>query len=261
MSAAALPSPAPASVFDTHCHLGLDGEPPEPEHERARAAGVEAMLVVGVDLASSRRARDVAARLPGVHWSAGLHPNSAAHFPSEWSGLESLARAGGCCAIGETGFDFFRDTTSPELQELALRAQLDLARSLDLPVILHCREAHAALAAVLRDYAPLPGVMHCFAGGVAEARVMLDLGLCLSFAGPLTYPKNDALRAACAFAPADRVLVETDAPFLPPQGRRGRRNEVAFVLPVLAQLAELRGWGLHEAAEITTANARALFVR
>jgi TatD DNase family protein len=186
MADAALPSASPASVFDSHCHLGLDGEPPEPEHARARAAGVGTMLVVGIDLASSQRARDLAARLPGVHWSAGLHPNEAARFPAEWSALETLAKAPGCCAIGETGFDFFRDRASPVLQELALRAQLELARSLDLPVILHCRQAYGELYAVLHDYAPLPGVMHCFAGGVDAARAALDLGLCLSFAGPLT---------------------------------------------------------------------------
>lgn len=251
----------PQPVFDTHCHLGHDGTPPEPEHARARAAGVQSMLVVGIDLASSQRARALAAALPGVHWSTGLHPNEAGRFPAEWSSLEALARDGGCCALGETGFDFHRDRACRVLQELALRAQLELARALDLPVILHCRQAHRELCAVLRDYAPLPGVMHCFSAGVDEARQALDLGLWLSFAGPLTYPDNDGLRQACAFAPPDRLLVETDAPFLPPQGRRGQRNEVAFVVPVLARLAAVRGWSLAEAAATTTANARALFVR
>jgi Tat protein secretion system quality control protein TatD with DNase activity len=189
-------------IFDTHCHLGLDGAvAPAEEHARAVAADVDALLVVGIDAATSAAARALA-HLPGVRWSAGLHPNDATRFAAEWPAI-----------------------------------------------------------AALRSEPPVRGVMHCFSGGVDEARQALDLGLHLSFAGPLTYPKNDALRAAAAFAPADRILVETDAPFLPPQRRRGQRNEPAYIVETLTALAVARGVDFAAAAAATYGNARALFDR
>jgi len=246
-------------AFDTHCHLDYDqrGTAAE-EHSRAVAAGVTAMLCVGTDAASSQRCRELAI-LPGVRWSAGLHPNEATRFAADWPAIETLARSPGCTAVGETGLDCYRDTAPLPAQESALRAHLALARELDLPVILHCRDAFAPLFAMLQDEAAVRGVMHCFSGGIAEARQALDLGLHLSFAGPLTYPKNHPLREAAAFAPADRILVETDAPFLAPQPCRGRRNEPAFVLHTLQGLATVRGLTLAEAAQQTFANALALF--
>jgi len=257
----AAPTRIAMEVFDTHCHLGLDGKAtPDDEHARAVAAGVTGMLVVGIDAATSAAARSLA-RLPGVRWSAGLHPNDASRFAAEWPAIAELARDPTCCAIGETGMDCFRDRTPLDRQEQSLRAHLQLAREFGLPVIFHCRDAFAPLFAVLRGEPLVRGVMHCFSGGVDEARQALDLGLSLSFAGPLTYPKNEALRAAAAFAPADRVLVETDAPFLPPQKRRGQRNEPAYVVETLATLAAVRGIALADAAAQTFANACALFVR
>lgn len=248
-------------VFDTHCHLGLDGKsPPAEEHARAIAAQVTDLLVVGIDAATSAAAQALAV-LPGVRWSAGLHPNDASRFDAEWPAIAALARAPGCSALGETGMDCFRDRTPLDQQERSLRAHLALARELDLPVVFHCRDAFAPMFAVLRSEPAVRGVMHCFSGGVDEARQALDLGLSLSFAGPLTYPKNDALRAAAGYAPADRILVETDAPFLPPQKRRGQRNEPAYVVETLATLAAVRGVTLAAAAGITHANACALFDR
>lgn len=246
-------------AFDTHCHLDYEqqGTGAE-EHARAVAAGVTALLCVGTDAASSQRCRDLAA-LPGVRWSAGLHPNEATRLAADWPAIEALARSPGCAAIGETGLDCYRDTAPLDAQQTALQAHLALARELGLPVILHCRDAFAPLFAELAAKLPVRGVMHCFSGGIDEARRALDLGLHLSFAGPLTYPKNHALRAAAAFAPADRILVETDAPFLAPQPCRGRRNEPAFVLHTLQGLATVRGITLLAAAEQTYANAVALF--
>ncbi|MFN9304651.1 MAG: TatD family hydrolase [Planctomycetota bacterium] len=248
-------------IFDTHCHLGLDGAvAPAEEHARAVAADVDALLVVGIDAATSEAARALS-RLPGVRWSAGLHPNDATRFDADWPAIAALARDPSCAAIGETGMDCFRDRTPLAQQERSLRAHLALARELDLPVVFHCRDAFAPMFAVLRSEPPVRGVMHCFSGGVDEARQALDLGLLLSFAGPLTYPKNDALRAAAAFAPADRILVETDAPFLPPQRRRGQRNEPAYIVETLTALAIARGVDFAAAAAATYANARALFDR
>ena len=246
-------------IYDTHCHLGLDGKvPPADEHARARSAGVEGLLVVGIDAATSVAAQALTA-LPGVRWSAGLHPNDATQFAMQWPALVALARQPGCAAIGETGMDCYRDRTPLDQQRTSLLAHLQLARELDRPVIFHCRDAFAPMFDVLAHEPPVRGVMHCFSGGIDEARRALDFGLHLSFAGPLTYPKNDALRAVAAWAPADRIVVETDAPFLPPQRRRGQRNEPAYIVDTLQALATARGLTLDDAAERTFANALALF--
>jgi TatD DNase family protein len=246
-------------VFDTHCHLGLDGKvAPAEEHARALAAGVTDFCVVGIDVATSRQAQSLAA-LSGVRWTVGLHPNDASRWDAEWAELDALARQPGCSAIGETGLDCYRDRTPLDRQVEALHRHVALARELDLPLILHCRDAEAPLFAELARHAPLRGVMHCFSGTVDAARRSLELGLDLSFAGPLTYPKNDELRRAAAFAPQERIHVETDAPFLPPQPHRGRRNEPAYVVLTLQALAAVRGLSLAAAAEATYANSVRLF--
>ncbi|MCA8974717.1 MAG: TatD family hydrolase [Planctomycetes bacterium] len=246
-------------IFDTHCHLGFydDGDPVA-EHARAVTAGVTAMITVAIDADTAERCREHAS-LPGVRWSAGLHPNDATRFAADWPRIDALARTPGCAAIGETGLDCYRDRTPLDQQQASLRAHLALARELGLPVILHCRDAFEPLFETLRAEPPTRGVMHCFSGTEAEARIALDLGFYVSFAGPLTYKKNDALRAAAAFVPDDRVLVETDAPFLPPQPYRGKRNEPAYLVHTVAALAAVRGIGTDEAAELTWQNAVRLF--
>jgi TatD DNase family protein len=247
-------------LIDTHCHLGYDaGADAAALVRRAQEAGVLQLLDVGIDLDSSTRARAAARALPGVHWSAGLHPNDSGGLDAQWSGLELLMREPDCVAIGETGLDWFRDHATPAAQRRSLERHLQAALQLGKPVILHCRDAFDALYEVLVSQPGLRGVMHCFTGGPAEAEQALALGLYLSFAGPLTYPKSDALREAARLAPADRILLETDAPFLPPQGRRGQRNEPAWIVATAGRLAELRGCSLDEIGRQTTANARALF--
>jgi|SoiMethySBSTD1v2_1073268.scaffolds.fasta_scaffold734009_2 TatD DNase family protein len=247
-------------VFDTHCHLGLDDRGDAvAEHARALAADVTDFVVVGIDAASSARARDLARGLAGARWSAGLHPNDAFRRGTDWTAIERLCDEPDCAAIGETGLDHYRTTAAHADQETALRAHLELARRRRLPVILHCRDAFAPLHDVLADFAPLRGVMHCFSGDAAGAARAVGFGLHVSFAAPLTYPKNAALREAAAAVPADRLLVETDAPFLPPQGRRGQRNEPAFVLETVRALAAVRGWDAAATATTTHRNAIELF--
>jgi len=247
-------------IFDTHCHLGLDEHGDAlAEHGRALAAAVNDLVIVGIDLRSSTAARDLARRLPGARWSAGLHPNDAGRLPAEWDAIAALAQEPDCAAIGETGLDHFRDRSSPQDQLASLRAHLRLAAERRLPVILHCRDAFAPLLTELLAHAPLRGVMHCFSGDAAAAAQAVALGLHVSLAAPLTYPKNAVLRQAAAAVPADRLLVETDAPFLPPQSRRGQRNEPAFVRETLAALAQVRGWTLEHAAAVTHDNAVQLF--
>lgn len=254
-------------LFDTHCHpLWRDAEDPAPAQiERARAAGVAALLCVATDAPSARAARALAQSLPDfVAASAGLHPNDAGDAAALEGILEEiagLARAGGFAAIGETGLDFFRDRAAPDLQARSLLFHLDLARELDLPVILHCRAAAAPLAEILEARAPLRGVMHCYSEGPEMVGRFLACGLHVSFAGNLTYPKSTALREACALVPRERLLVETDAPFLAPQPKRGQPNEPAFIRFTLEALAAARGELPEDTARLTFDNACALFRR
>lgn len=247
-------------IFDTHCHLGYDEDrDPDQLWQRAEAAGVTTLLDVGCDLESSRSAMSCAARLLGVHFTAGLHPNHTAQFEAEWEEIAQLCRRPDCLAVGETGLDFYRKRTTPEQQLSSLETHIRLALELDKPVVIHCREAFPNTYEVLQQHSGLRGVMHCFSGGIPEARQALDLGFYLSFAGPLTYPKAEALRQAAAFAPAERVVVETDAPYLPPQQYRGKRNEPAHIVHTLRKLAEVRRVPFEEMARQTADNGHRLF--
>ncbi len=251
--------PELSAVIDTHCHLGHGDTPPAELAARARACGVVGMIDVGIDAVTTEAARARSHALDGVRFTAGLHPCDADRLEEDWSILEECATDPRCVAVGETGFDFYWDRATPAHQRTSFERHLDLARRLSKPVVVHCRDAFAATFDVLNSYPDIRAVLHCFAGGVDEARTALDLGCMLSFAGPISYPRADALRAAAAFAPADRILVETDAPFLPPQGHRGQRNEPALVREVLAALARARGAEEAELAVVTTANARRTF--
>lgn len=249
----------PAEVIDTHCHLGHGDESADVLVARARAAGLVQVIDVGIDAETTAAARKRARSLDGVRFTAGLHPCSADRIADDWTAIADAATDPACVAIGETGYDFYWDRASPRAQAAAFERHLALAAAVSKPVVVHCRDGFDATFATLREHPDARCVLHCFSGGVDEARTALDLGCTLSFAGPLTYPRADALRDAAAFAPDDRVLVETDAPFLPPQGRRGQRNEPAFVIAVLERLAAVRGTDLRTIAKLTTANARALF--
>ncbi|MCA8970618.1 MAG: TatD family hydrolase [Planctomycetes bacterium] len=248
-------------IVDTHCHLGYDDEGPPLEDlvARAQAAGVVALVDVGIDVATSRAALLRSHEIPFVFASAGLHPNSCAEWNDELDAIADLATDPSIVAIGETGLDLYWKHVDLATQVASLEAHLDLARRLDKPVILHCRDAFDELLPVLADHAPVRGVLHCFSGTADRAKSCLDVGLHVSFAGPLTYTRNEALREAARVIPDDRVLVETDAPFLPPQSRRGKRNEPANVFEVQSRLAELRGRSTADMARICTRNATRLF--
>jgi len=246
-------------IFDTHCHLGYNAEDPAEATANAQAAGVSRLLTVGIDLASSRRARDLARAQPTIFHSAGLHPNSARQLAEDWQGLDQLARESSCVAIGETGLDYYRDHATPDEQKTALRSHLQLAVELKMPVIIHTRDAFQDIFDELAAFPSVQGVLHCFSGGIEEARRALELDYYLSFAGPITYPRNQALRAAAAFAPEDRILVETDAPFLPPQKWRGQPNQPSYIVETVERLADVRKISFDDAARITTSNGRRLF--
>src|SRR6266536_322925 len=249
-----------ASWVDSHCHLQSLGDP-DAAIERARGAGVAAMVCVGTDLETSRRAIDLAAHHSDVRATVGLHPHNASRLTSEWAELEPLAEADHVVGVGETGFDF-HDLHSPaDAQEAAFRGQIDLAKRVDRALVIHSRDAWDATFRVLAEEGPpARTVFHCFTGGPDEARRALDLGAFLSFSGIVTFPNADDVRAAAAITPLDRLLVETDAPYLAPVPHRGRENEPALVPLIGAAVAAARGSTDSEIAERTAANARDVFL-
>jgi TatD DNase family protein len=250
-----------ASWVDSHCHLQSLRDP-DGAIERARDAGVSAMVCVGTDLETSRQAIELAARHPDVRATVGLHPHDASKLTAECDPLEALAEAGDVVGVGETGFDFHYLHSPADDQETAFRAQIELAKRLDRALVVHSRDAWEATFRVLADEgAPRRTVMHCFTGGPAEARRALDLGAFLSFSGIVTFPDADDVRAAAAITPLDRLLVETDAPYLAPVPRRGRENEPGLVPLVGAAVATAGGWPEAEVAERTAANAAVAFFR
>ncbi len=252
-------------LFDTHCHLTwhADEDPVEQRLERARNVGVRSFMTVGVDVISSRQCLDLSQRFHDVIASVGVHPNdcgTAAEFEQRFAEIKQLADAGGFHAIGETGLDYFREWCAPEVQIKGFEAHLQLASQLNLPVIIHCREAGLAVLEVLKNQkSSVAGIMHCFAEGPDMVQAFLDLGLHISFAGNMTYPKSQHLRDAAKLVPMDRILVETDAPFLAPQPKRGKRNEPAYVAYTLERLADVKEVTVEALAEQTYHNAAQLF--
>ena len=243
---------------DSHCHLQLAGGD---EHvARAHAAGVEWMVCVGTDLETSQAALAFADRHPGVYASVGLHPHDASKLGVEWEMLEPLAVSDGCVAIGECGFDLFYEHSPRDEQETAFRFQIRLAKLAGKPLVVHARDAWDDTFRVLDDEGvPERTILHCFTGGPEEARAALERGCYLSFSGIVSFKNADAVRAAARLAPADRVLVETDAPFLTPEPHRGKPNEPALVVAVGAALARARGVETDEIAETTRLNAGRAF--
>jgi TatD DNase family protein len=253
-------------LVDTHCHLdfaSFDGDRDEVV-TRAEAAGVGLVVVPSIDLASARAGLALAERYSAVYLACGIHPNSAAPGPDDWLGeLAQLISHPKVVAIGEVGLDYYRDHTPRSEQRAVFAAQLELAARLRLPVIIHNRDADADMLRLLGEAAsvgrPEPGVMHSFSGGPGMAEAALALGYYLGFTGPITYKNAARLREVATLTPMERLLVETDAPFLPPQPWRGRRNEPAYVTAVAEQIAALRGLTIAEVAAQTTANAARLF--
>jgi len=264
MSRPKLPLPALGPLFDSHCHLSwiVEGDPTADRLQRAREAGVQAMITVAIDLDTAEEARQLAAANHDVFPTIGLHPTDVPSGPALASTLESLreqAAHADWVAIGETGLDLFHQRSELRAQRESLEVHLELSAAHGLPVILHCRQAIEELLPVLRTAGSVQGVMHCYSEGPDAIEELLGLGLHVSFAGNLSYPKSEALREAARLVPIDRLLIETDAPFLAPQPRRGKRNEpafVAFTAETLAGLQEITG---EELAAQTFANGCRLF--
>jgi TatD DNase family protein len=253
-----------AEIFDTHAHLHFPdfGEEFDAMMARARAAGVRQMVTIGTDVETSRAALAIAERDANVWATVGLHPHDAASGDDAlFAELERIGASPRVVAVGEMGLDFFRNLSPRDVQDAAFRRQIALARKLRKPVVVHCRDAHAETLAILADenVRDVGGVMHCFSGDVEVARKCLDLGLTLSLAGPVTYPNARALPEVARFVPGDRLVVETDCPYLPPQPYRGKRNEPAYIVITASRIADLRKEPLDELGPRMAGNARRLF--
>jgi TatD DNase family protein len=248
--------------FDSHTHLTderLVGEA-DAVVARAREAGVATMVTIGTEPETNRAAAALAARLPGVYAAVGIHPHAAARASEEaLAELRTLAAEPRVVAIGETGLDFHYDHAPRDVQRRVFLAHLEIGRELGLPIVVHSREADAELEAVLRGAGQgTRGVLHCFSGGRALMEAALEIGWYVSFAGMVTFKRFDG-EALLRAVPADRILVETDAPYLAPVPMRGKRNEPAFVPHVGLRAAAIRGVPAAEFAAQTTRNARELF--
>jgi len=253
------------TYFDSHCHLDpmRYGADLPGVLARARAAGVTGMAVIGTRAADSEAAADLAAREPGIVAAAGLHPNDVAEVAAdEWDRIERLVAAGRAAAVGETGLDWYRTTAPPDLQREFFDRHIRLAQRHALPVVIHTRESTRDVLDMLRTAfarGPLVPVLHSFTGTAAEAAEAIDLGCFLGFAGMVTFRSSASLREVVTTVPLERLLVETDSPFLSPEPLRGRRNEPANVVHTARCLAVARGEPLEAFATATTANARRVF--
>jgi len=250
-------------LVDTHAHLDSHKFKDDRAEiiSRALAAGVQAIVTVGVDLKSSRATVALAQEHPGIYAAVGVHPHDASHLGHDELGeLARLSEQPQVVAIGEIGLDFYRNLSPPDSQREAFVTQLELAHKVNKPVIIHDRDAHVQVLSILRDKARgLRGVLHCFSGDYDMAVQAMEMDFYLSFAGPVTFQNARRLQELVRRLPLERMLVETDCPYLAPHPHRGRRNEPAHVRLVAAKIAELKDLPLEQVAEITTANARRLF--
>ncbi len=252
-------------LFDTHAHLNVTAfdENVDDVIERAKSAGLVGITVIGIDVATSRRACDLAAQYPGFLYAAvGIQPNSAAEAAAgDFKIIEELAGYPGVRAIGESGLDCYWDDTPIELQHTFFDLHLQLCRDTSLPIVIHMRESGQLIVDQLKRQSSLPaGIMHSFTGDSDLAKECLELGLSISFAGMVTFKKSGELRDIAKQVPEQRLLVETDSPYLSPEPMRGKRpNEPARVEHTLRCLAEVRGVSAEYLADKTTENAKRIF--
>jgi TatD DNase family protein len=253
-------------LVDTHAHLDFPQFDNDRERviERAATADVKAIINVGADLVSSQAAVALAEAYPQVYAAVGVHPHDAKTLTKEvLEELRALASHPKVVAIGEIGLDFYRDLSPRDKQRQAFRQQLALAREVGKPVIIHDREAHKEVMAILRRWAEgsheSVGVLHCFSGNLAMAQEAIELGFYISIAGPVTFQNARRLRELVRQLPLEKLLIETDCPYLTPHPHRGKRNEPAYVKFVAQEVARVRATSLEEVARSTSDNAHSLF--
>ena len=249
-------------IFDSHAHYD-DKRFDEDRDEllnRMHREGVEYIMTIGADLPTSYAARELAERYDFVYFAAGIHPEQAGNVPENYlEELKALAAHPTCRAIGEIGLDYYWAENPPRERQLELfRQQVMLAKELELPVIIHDREAHADTLEVLRELRP-QGVLHCFSGSAEMAREVATLGMYLGFTGAITFKNARKAPQAAAVVPADRLLMETDCPYMAPEPYRGKRCDSSMLPRVAERLAEIRGESAEEIVESTCQNAKRLF--
>jgi len=254
-------------LIDSHCHLDFPDFAPELDDVvvRARAAGVRTMLTIGTRLRAFDGVRAVAERFPDVWCTVGVHPHEAAEEPlDEATSLVDQTSHPKVVGIGEAGLDYYYENSPRDAQIRNFRAHIEAARATDLPLIVHARDADDDLCAILSEEmarGPFTGLIHCFSSGRKLAETALRLGFYISISGIVTFKKADELRAIVADVPLDRLLVETDAPYLAPMPHRGRRNEPAFVVHTANAVAALKGVEPNRFADATTGNFFRLFTK
>jgi TatD DNase family protein len=254
-------------IIDSHAHLEFEqfDDDRAAVLERARAAGVESLLAIGSGTGPNRlnAAIPFAEEHDWIYATIGIHPHEAALATEDhFAQLDELAHHPRVIAWGEIGLDYFYDHSPRDVQKDVFKRQLAQARAARLPIVIHCRDAWSDCLEILeRDWrsSGLGGILHCFTGTLEDARRGLDMGFVISFAGNVTYPKMQQLRDVARELPLDRILTETDSPFLPPQGHRGKRNEPAFVVEVAQALANVRDLATSEVAATTADNFRRFF--
>ncbi len=253
-------------LIDTHAHLDFDdfNQDISSVVERAREADVAHIITVGVDIEHSRKCIEIAEKYPDIYASVGIHPHDASSIEigKSLQSIRELIKKPKVVALGEVGLDYYRNLSSKEDQKELFRAFLELYKEFRLPLILHARDSFGDLLEIMRKEigsSNIKGVMHCFSGNESVLNEALQMGLYVSFTGPVTYKKNDELRSLVVKVPDDRFLLETDSPYLAPQSRRGRRNEPAFLNEIAGYIADLRGVRLEDLARITSLNCQRLF--
>jgi TatD DNase family protein len=255
------------TIIDSHCHLDFPdfAEDLDGVVERARAAGVERMITIGTKVSKAAGVVAIAERYHDVFFTVGTHPHEAAGDDAEdFGAMRAFARHPKCVGIGEAGLDYHYDSAPRDVAQRVFRGHIALARELDLPLVIHTRDADADMAAILADemgQGRFRALLHCFTASRALAETALGLGLSISFSGVVTFKKSEDLRAIARDVPLDRILVETDAPYLAPTPHRGRRNEPAFVVATAGVVAEARGITPEALAAATRANTHAIFQR
>lgn len=254
---------SPIPLIDSHAHLDFDRFDADRDAVLTRAAsvGVERVITIGTTVDSSRRAFELTQQYAQIYSAAGIHPHSASEFDdADWPLLQTLWAEPKVRAVGETGLDYFYDHSTPERQRALFRRHLEVAGEVGLPVVVHIRDAFDdAFAAVADIGLPAGGIVHCFTGGPAECERALALGFHISLSGIVSFKSAKALRSAVPMIPIERLLVETDSPFLAPVPHRGKRNEPAFVVDVARVVAELRQMPLAELAAATVQNTVEIF--
>jgi len=249
-------------LIDTHCHLDFGDFDPDRDAviAYAKKEGIDYIINIGSSLKGSQDSVALTKKYDSVYATVGLHPHEADEVPADIEkAIEDLARNNKVVAIGEIGLDYYKNYSKPENQMPLFKALVGVAKKLNLPLVIHSRQAQVDILKVLKEAKPIRAVVHCFSGDEDFLRASLDLGFFVSYTCNITYKKAEDLRQLVKITPLERLMLETDAPFLPPEGRRGKRNDPSYVKLLAQEVASLKGLTFEEVAKATTSNAIKFF--